>query len=102
MSRTQRAPPVTTQIDSIKRNLDQISPETPNSKRMSTNNNMKSLKVSDMTVEQLLSVLASKEDFHEMKKEIQGLKDENKRIVDKDCRNLIIKINRVSVGTEVA
>lgn len=123
-TRTQRTPPATTQSDSIKRNLDQISPETPISKRMSTNDNMKSLKVSDMTVEQLLSVLATKEDFHEMKKEIQGLKDENKMLVDKvkvlsekcekleadvnavyiwkNSSNLIVKINRVGVDTEGA
>lgn len=100
MSQIQRTPPVAT---TSKRNLDQISPETPVSKRMSANDNIKSLKVSDMTVDQLLSVLATKEDFHEMKKEIQDLKDDNKRLVDKvnvlsdKCEKLEAEVNAVYI-----
>lgn len=61
---------------------------------MVTNENMKSLKVSDLTLEQLVSVLASKEDFHEMKKDMQELKDENKllsdnvKVLNKRCDDL--------------
>lgn len=85
---------------------------------------MRSLKVADMTLEQLLSVLATKEDYQEIKKEMKELKDENRRLVDKvdvlsqrcdkleaemnavyiwkNSNNLIIKINRSDVDPDNA
>lgn len=55
-----------------KRNLSQTSPEMPMDNKRRTDN----IKVADLTLEQLTSVLATKNDFLEMRKEINTLKEE--------------------------
>lgn len=117
-----RTPPEETSALNHKRKVEQISPDTPNSKK-STNNAGK-VRVADMTLDQLLSVLASKDDFHQMKDEIVLLKEENKSLVEKvgaltqkchqlesdmqslyiwkNSSNLVVKLNREGADTEEA
>lgn len=119
-----RSPLKALQPSTSKRNLDQISPETPVSKKMSTSKGMESMKLSDMTLEQLVSVLATKNDFFDLKREMCSLKEENKQLTNrvesltqkcnqmeteiqslyiwKNSSNLIIKVNRDSADVDTA
>lgn len=85
MSRVQRSPPPPSVAhpSNNKRNLEQISPELPNSKKVAAKENMENTKVSDLTLEQLMTVLATKDDFREMNNEVKMLKEENSNLAGK-------------------
>lgn len=78
------------QTSSSKRNLDQISPETPSSKRQLTNSTnakeMDTRKVADLGVgelELMLAPLAKKADIEQLESTIATLQEENKALSDK-------------------